>query len=496
MKSLLWKNIENPEIESEIEDTVFDDLKLRRILETVYDNYSDSDEVIKVLKDIPNVETLKIRQEIFNDFLYDNGLVTSIYYELVDICSRYEAFRNAHENIKKRLTIVMYNYNLFKFLDKVMNSINNTYKSNWLLELSNNISTYLKENEKLISKTNNLYERSMSIMSLSANYHDGAPYIQLINEKQNNLEDDLINIAEKLNISLDKVPRLGVRKEINPYFLHELVNGDNQLKQELIAYHEENKETVLDISSYIPELKFYTLIKTLFEYIGNKNVPICKVSFSDKETKVTKGYDISLVTSGIKTIPNDFVISDNENVQFILGVNSGGKTCYLRSVGINYILSMLIGFMFGEKAEIYPVKYIFTHFPNEENYKIGDGRLIDELNRLNRMKKNFCSESISLLNETFSSTSEDKACELTFELLDDAEKTKAKILYVTHQYKIFDSIHNQKIGFYTPQVVEGETNIRTHKIVKVEKKLLSYVGDILKKHGMTREQLLKRKKAE
>ena len=90
--SLLWKgsNLElstdNPEVESVIEDTVFEDLKIRRVLETVFDNYSDSDEVIKVLKCIPSIETLKYRQEIFEDFLADNGKVTEIYYELVDIC--------------------------------------------------------------------------------------------------------------------------------------------------------------------------------------------------------------------------------------------------------------------------------------------------------------------------------------------------------------------------------------------------------------------------
>ena len=82
--SLLWKgsNLElstdNPEVESVIEDTVFEDLKIRRVLETVFDNYSDSDEVIKVLKCIPNIETLKYRQEIFEDFLSDNGKVTEV----------------------------------------------------------------------------------------------------------------------------------------------------------------------------------------------------------------------------------------------------------------------------------------------------------------------------------------------------------------------------------------------------------------------------------
>ena len=102
--------------------------------------------------------------------------------------------------------------------------------------------------------------------------------------------------------------------------------------------------------------------------------------------------------------------------------------------------------------------------------------------------------TITYLNETFSSTSEEKACDLTFNLLEKCEKTKAKVLFVTHQYKIFDEIHQTNIGFFTPVVTEGTENVRTYKIKKVEKKLLSYVNDILKKYGLTKEQLLKRKK--
>ena len=223
--SLLWKgsnlelNADNPEVESVIEDTVFEDLKIRRVLETVYDNYSDSDEVIKVLKCIPNIETLKYRQEIFEDFLADNGKVTEVYYELIDICSRYEIFINAYENVKKRLSIVMYNYNLFNFLEKIMNIINSTYKSKCLTSISKSIESYLSSKADVRDKTNNLYERAMKILSLSANYHDGAPYIQLYTEKQENLEDDLLDIADKLDIKLEKAPRLAVKKEINPYFL-------------------------------------------------------------------------------------------------------------------------------------------------------------------------------------------------------------------------------------------------------------------------------------
>lgn len=502
MKSLLWKDYdllseeEYSGFTSEIDDCVFEDVKIRRVLETVYDNYSDSDEVIEVLRKIPNRDSLIYRQDFFEDVLNDKEDITKLYYKLVSLVSRYESLFASTENIKKRLHLVMYIYNFFKYIEEVNEIINkNQYKSYIVKEISKDISIYIERKKDLYNKVNNLYHRVSNLFDITATHLNGSPYISIDLGKKENLEDDMVEIAKMLNISLDKSARLTVRKEVNPYYLFNLVNNDEKLKNDLMDFYETYHNDIIDLSKLSKELKFYLLMKTLFESVNSKGVPYTKALVTDGKTSIKDIYDISLTLSKINAVPNDFFIDDNENMQFVLGVNSGGKTCYIRSLGINYVLFSSVGFMFAKEAEVFPMKYIYTHFPNEENYKVGEGRLIDEISRLNKMKKTFSSESIALLNETFSSTSEDKACTLTMELIDNCMETKGKVIFVTHQYKIFDNLQNSNIGFYTPFVVEGENNIRTYKIKKVEKKLLSYVGDILKKHGLTKEQLLKRKKS-
>ena len=503
MRSLLWKDFdllsenEYDSYVSIIDDNVFEDSKLRRVLETVYENYSDSDEIIETLKKIPDRNSLLYRQEIFEDILNDDGVILDIYYKLARMASRYEALQSANENIKKRLFLVMYIYNLNLFLNEVKEKITDTkYKSIGIKNILNDISIYIERKESLFNRAKKLYNKLISMFDINVTYLNGAPYVQLDYDKKNNLEDDMLDIAQSLDIKLEKSARIMGRKEINPYFLFELVKNDEKLKEELVLFYEENKDEAMNLSYISAELKFYIQMKHLFNVVTSKGVCYTKVELSNdinKQTEINDIYDISLTLSNIEAIPNDFKIDDNENIQFILGVNSGGKTCYIRALCINYVIYSSCGFMFAKKALVYPVKYINTHFPNEENYRIGDGRLIDELKRLDIIKKTFGSDSITFLNETFSSTSEDKACELTMKLIDESLKTNAKILFVTHQYKIFDDIHEKRIGFYTPVVIEGENNIRTHKIKKVDKKLLSYVGDILVKHGLTKELLLKRK---
>lgn len=495
MISLLWNSFEgninenNPDVESITSLKVFDDLRIRRILEHTFETIYDSDEIIEILKFIPNKDTIYYRQEIFEDIL---GIdIDKIYYQLTDIIYRYSLYNNATERIRKRYLLVFYNYNLFKFLDKIDNYIvDNNLTSKCFKSLGERIKLYFSKNKRLIDETNTLYLDLIKVLKITCVYHDKSPYVEIVNKESDNLEDKLIEISKKLNINIEDKITITTKKEINPYYLLEIMNTNTHLKDRLFSYYDTNYINVLDITKYAKELKFYVLVKELFERIKDKGIPLSKCLFNNKYTLFEEAYDISLVDADIKTIPNTFKISDDENIQFVLGVNSGGKTCYLRSIGINYYFALTTGYAFCKSGNIMILKHINTHFPNDENYKVGEGRLVDEVNRLKEIEKTFSSESLTLLNETFSSTSEDKACKLSYELIDKCKETKAKIVFVTHQYKIFEDMQDSKIGFYTPYVSEKEGNIRTYIIKKVDKKLLSYVKDILIKYGLTKEQLL------
>ena len=500
MISVLWKqqNGENIKPVSILEDSLFTDLKITKLLESVFDNYSDVDEIIGTMKKVPDKESLKLRQGIFTDVLNDKeNKLDSLYYDLVDIVSRYISLKEAIEITKKKVFLVMYYHHYYLYLEKVVKVLNELdVKSNGLTELIRLINQKLESSETKEIRTNvdKFYNYIMNHFSFNVEYHDGAPYYKLTFDKRENLEDNLLDIVKGLNISLLKSPRQIVKHEINPYFLHEISLNDQKVYDEMGAFYEAHHQHVDDLTDYIGEFKYYLYLKTVFLKMNTIGIPSCMGEIiNENKTEIKDAYDISLTVSGITVIPNDFYVDDKENILFILGVNSGGKTCYLRSVATNYVYFMTCGYLFSKSAKIYPVKYICTHFPNEENYSFGEGRLRDEIKRLDVIKKTFGPESISFLNETFSSTSEERACVLTKELLDSIGTTEAKVMYVTHQYKIFEEIQDNRIGFYTPVVVEGEENIRTHKIKKVEKKLLSYVDDILFKHGLTKAQLLERR---
>ena len=498
MRSLLYKEEKN--VVSELEESLFTDLKIGKFLEFVFDNYSEATEVMETLKDVPSKTDLKYRQEIFSDILNDkDNLSENLYYDLVKLVGRYNSYKQAVENIKRRVFFVFYEHYFYLFLEKCVDVIKKiNAKSTGLNDISKDITKFLENQEsiKRRSVVDRIYNNVASRLHFNLEYHDGAPYYQITFNEIENLEDNLKDLLEGLNIPFVKQPKSAAKHEINPYFLREISLNDPKVWNELTSQFEVYRNSMIDISDYVKELKYYLSLKEVFLKVNKLGVPYNKGEIIEtNDTYLKDCYDISLLVSGITVVPNDYYANDTEFIHFVLGVNSGGKTCYLRSVAINYVFFMTCGWGFFSEAKIYPVKYINTHFPNEENYAIGEGRLRDEIKRLDKIKKTFSPESVSFLNETFSSTSEDKACKLTYELLDSIGDTKAKVMFVTHQYKIFEELQDDKrIVFLTPVVIEGSENLRTHKIKRVEKKLLSYVNDILFKHGLTKKQLLEKRK--
>ena len=493
--SLLWDNEKEVSI---LDATLFNDLKITKLLESCFDNYSDVDEMIDIMKLVPNKKSIIYRQGIFEDILSDhNNLYENLYYQLVDLVSRYNNLKEKSENVKKRVFLIMYLYHYYLFLENTKSLLVNQNVKSYALNLLIDKINILLSNKEVIAKRekiNKYYNYIINNSSFSAEYHDGAPFIKLSFDKAINLEDELLEIAEGLNVSLIKTPRQIMKKEINPYFLYHISLNDKKAYEEIALFYDSFYNDITDLSNLVLEFKYLLNLKTVFLKMAKLNIPFCKVLINDtNETEIKNAYDISLTVSKIDIVPNDYYANDKENIAFVLGVNSGGKTCYLRSVASNYVFFSTSGYMFAESAKVYPVKHIFTHFPNEENYGFGEGRLYDELKRMDKIKKCFSEDTICFLNEKFSSTSEEKACVYTKQLLDDIGNSKAKVMYVTHQYKIFEEISDPRIGFFTPVVLEKAENVRTHKIKKVEKQLLSYVDDILYKHGLTKQQLLERK---
>ena len=242
---------------------------------------------------------------------------------------------------------------------------------------------------------------------------------------------------------------------------------------------------------YIPEIKFFLEIRNLIQRAMGIGVPHCisKIANTPKYA-AKKLYDISLLAKNCETIiPNDADFTENEPFCFLLGANGGGKTTYLRAVGINLILFLAGCPVFAKEAEIYPFDIVLSHFPRDERFD-NTGRLDEERKRTEEMLNTAQNKTAFLFfNETFSGTDDKRGFDLLTDTVAKIAESKQFGLYVTH----FHEVMSLDYPVLSAEVDLSDANKRTFRIVRSKGSASSYASDILKKYRLDKDSLAARR---
>ena len=122
----------------------------------------------------------------------------------------------------------------------------------------------------------------------------------------------------------------------------------------------------------------------------------------------------------------------NKQLVIITGANQGGKSTFLRSVGIAQVM-MQAGLPVAAEdfsSGIFPS--LFTHFTRREDSAMNSGRLDEELGRMNSIIENLDDRSLVLLNESFATTTEVDGSIIAYDIIKALNEAGVKILTVTH----------------------------------------------------------------
>ena len=210
-------------------------------------------------------------------------------------------------------------------------------------------------------------------------------------------------------------------------------------------------------------------------------------------------YDVALLMKeGTKIVPNDARFDKKEPFFYLTGANGGGKTTYLRAVGSAVTMFIFGAPVFYRSGRSCLVSSVWTHFPKDERFD-GSGRFADEERRVSEILENCrvkadsygekdTAPSLVLLNETYSTTNEEKAITHTGKLAHALYDGGCFGLYITHQH----AIEEKKIPFLGVLVDEDDANRRTYRIERRRLSNRSFAEDILIKYGIS-ESALRRK---
>lgn len=240
------------------------------------------------------------------------------------------------------------------------------------------------------------------------------------------------------------------------------------------------------VTVYADELDFIIAVASLTKRLKRAAIPFSYPKLSEKlEFRAKNAYDISLLLKGdVKIIPNELDFSEGEGFYFLTGANGGGKTTYIRTAAISLLLGIRGCPIPCDDAVLYPFRRVFTHFPSDERFE-GSGRLVEEEARMKIIKEEAEKGDYVFLNETYSGTEERKASDMTLEAAKILSGNGAFGVYVTHFHEMNDS----GIPMLNVLTDGSDENIRTYKVVKAAGVHSSYARDILRKYGLTREQL-------
>jgi hypothetical protein len=289
-----------------------------------------------------------------------------------------------------------------------------------------------------------------------------------------------ISLAKRLQFAADSLG-LNIRfdkREADTELNTRIINAVSALfPEEFKRFSDFHKKFESDFSTdllkYCHELTLYTEIASLY---AKNNITHNFPNFvSDKRLEAAGLLDLSLLFKEQREIAaNDAFFTPQEPFFFLSGANGGGKTTYLRSIGTAAVLARSGLPVPAESMRVYPFSNILTHFPRDEH---GESRLEDEQRRMAEILSLHGGDSLVLLNETFATTTTEKAAELTTGLSAALAGSGCLTLYITHQLP-----ENNSLPVLTVAVNDANSK-RTYKVVRSSGKTSSYAEDILRKYG-------------
>jgi DNA mismatch repair ATPase MutS len=233
------------------------------------------------------------------------------------------------------------------------------------------------------------------------------------------------------------------------------------------------------------ELGFYIGCLNLHAQLARKGEPTCfpELLAGGRARLAGRGlYDVCLsLKIGDRVVGND-VGGDDKGLVMITGANRGGKSTFLRSMGIAQLMMQCGMFVAAQSFRANVCDGIFTHFKREEDTRMRSGKLDEELSRMSSIVDNLTPYSIVLFNESFASTNEREGSEIARQIVRALVETGIKVFYVTH---MFDLAH----GFYlaktdaalflrAERLADGR---RTFRLVEGEPSPTSYGEDLYKR---------------
>ena len=290
--------------------------------------------------------------------------------------------------------------------------------------------------------------------------------------------------------------------------------SDSYVQKLCDVLEEYQKITLKDMYSISYQLDFYLGAIDMINLCESAGMKMCRPVISDGPT-VIKGlfdpvyfreartYNMRVKEKDRKPVVlNDISFGEGADFYILTGANNGGKTTFVRAVGICFAMAQAGLYVPAESCTLRPADYIYTHFPREEQTGINASRFTTEIKQFKTISETVTENSLLFMNESIQSTTPGECVDIACEMVKIFTSIGVRGIFATHLPELAEKIDElnrsgvrSKLESLT-MLTDEATGERKYKVVKGMPSRTSHARSILDEFGISYEEIARRLKKE
>jgi DNA mismatch repair ATPase MutS len=230
------------------------------------------------------------------------------------------------------------------------------------------------------------------------------------------------------------------------------------------------------------ELAFYIGCLNLHGHLAQLDAPVslpAPMAPGARRLSFQGLYDVCLALQmGQRVVGND-LNADGKALMIVTGANQGGKSTFLRSVGLAQLMMQAGMFVAAEAFSATICTGIFTHYRREEDTTMKSGKLDEELARMSEIVDQLRPNALMLLNESFAATNEREGSEIARQIIHACVERGINVVFVTHLYEFARQYYaREQEGVVYVRAERHADGTRSFKLLEGEPLPTSYGADV------------------
>jgi len=235
-------------------------------------------------------------------------------------------------------------------------------------------------------------------------------------------------------------------------------------------------------SALVSELAFYVGCVNLHDALTGRGEPVVMplpLDVEDRHVGFRGLYDAALALTLDKRVVGNDLENREAPLVVVTGANQGGKSTFLRSLGLAQLMMQSGMFVAAESFSAAVARGVFTHYKREEDIEMESGKFDEELRRINEIIDHLHPHAFVLFNESFASTNEQEGSEIARQIVAALQARSVRVAYVTHLYELahglFETDGQRALFMRAERLNTGQ---RTFRLIEGEPLRTSFGEDL------------------